>query len=242
MEAMTTILPGQTIHNRVILATRPEAQAFIAARLVTRPIEAGAVLFDYDAPISHAVFPQLGVVSMMSPVEVGKSVEEASIGSEGFLGFSYLMGGSTVAARSVVQVPGYASWLAIDDLEEAMERFVCVREAMLRYAKALIIQLMETVACNGLHSAEQRVSRWLLMADERMLGSAFTLTQDVLGRALALRRATISNICSDLQKAGAITYVRGHVTVLDRANLREHACSCYDRIQASMLRPHPLPR
>lgn len=223
------------IRNRVLLATRPDAQVFIAARLLTRPVEAGDVLFDQDAPLSHAIFPQLGVVSMMSHVEDGKSVEKVSVGNEGFLGLTYLMGGSSAVARTVVQVPGYASWLSIADLEEAMERFVCVREAMLNYAKALIIQLMETVACNGLHSAEQRVARWLLLADERMEGSAFTLTQDALGRALALRRATISNICSNLQKTDAITYVRGRVTVVDRHRLHDHACTCYDNIKAGML-------
>ena len=118
-----------------------------------------------------------------------------------------------------------------------MQRFQCVRAALLRYSKALIIQLMETIACNGLHSAEQRVASWLLLADRRMQGHTFVLTQDGLGRALGLRRATVSNICSDLQRAAAITYSRGHLSVTDRNRLRAHSCSCHDRIEAGMMIP-----
>lgn len=219
------------------MSTRPEAQSFIAERLETRAIAAGDMLFDHGDPIHHAIFPQSGVISMLSHSEGGKSVEQVSIGNEGFLGFTYLMGGSSVPARAMVQVPGHASWLSITHLDEAMQRFQCVRAALLRYSKALIIQLMETIACNGLHSAEQRVASWLLLADRRMQGHTFVLTQDGLGRALGLRRATVSNICSDLQRAAAITYSRGHLSVTDRNRLRAHSCSCHDRIEAGMMIP-----
>ena len=110
---MTTTFFEPAIRNRVLLATRPDALAFIAARLLTQPMEAGAVLFDQDAPLSHAVFPQLGVVSMMSHVEGSKSVEKVSIGNEGFLGLTYLMGGSSVVARTVVSLAGPAANLVL---------------------------------------------------------------------------------------------------------------------------------
>lgn len=233
----TLPLSDRPVFNRVILALRPEAQAFIASRVQTRAIEAGMVLKEENEPLTHAIFPQLGILSMMAEMKDGRTVEKASIGNEGFVGFTYLMGGSSAVSRTVVQVSGYASWLSIEDLEEAMSRFICFREAMLRYAKALIVQLMETVACNSLHTAEQRVSGWLLMANDRMQGGSFNLTQEALGRALALRRATISEISSDLLRDGAISYSRGQVTVLDRDRLHAHACECYDRIASAQLPP-----
>jgi len=193
------------------------------------------VLFEEDEPITHAIFPQSGVLSMMAEMKDGRTVEKASIGNEGFVGFTYLMGGTSVGSRTVVQVPGYATWLSIGDLEEAMARFVCVREAMLRYAKALIVQLMEVVACNSLHTAEQRVSGWLLLADDRMQGQSFNLTQEALARGLALRRATVSEICSILLHEGAISYSRGQMTILNRQRLHDHACECYDRIASAQL-------
>ena len=225
------------IRNKVLLSLRPQAQLFLQERLVTRPISVGEVIFADGAPVTHAVFPNEGVVSFMAEMEDGRSVEKASIGLEGFLGFALVMGGGNAVGRSVVQVAGNASWLSIDDLNAAHERFICVREAMLRYSKSLIVQLMESVACNSLHTAEQRVTRWLLQALDRMAGDTFTLTQEAMSRVLGLRRATVSGICSELLEAGIIDYHRGTVTITDRTALERRTCECYGRVlDASLLR------
>ncbi|POF29670.1 CRP-like cAMP-binding protein [Roseibium marinum] len=196
----------------------------------TRPLEAGSVLYEKSQNFTHAIFPHTGIISLMAEMSDGRSVEKASIGNEGFLGFTYLMGGTDSISRTIVQVPGIASWLTMSDLDEAMQRFVCVREVMLRYSKALIIQLMESVACNTLHTAEQRVSRWLLHADDRLGGADFQLTQKAMSEVLGVRRATISQVCSDLLEFEAIIYSRGIISILNRDILRNHACSCYDRV------------
>ncbi|MBI1621072.1 Crp/Fnr family transcriptional regulator [Aquamicrobium zhengzhouense] len=140
----------------------------------------GQVILEDGDPVTHAVFPHDGVISVISQMESGHTVEKASIGREGFVGFSLVMGGGEAFGRSVVQVGGSASWVSIDDLDVALARFICVRQFMLRYAKAHIVQLMETVACNSLHSAEQRVVRWLLHAHDRIKGDAFYITQETL--------------------------------------------------------------
>lgn len=228
MSAPDQLLP---IRNRVILATRPEAQEFLAERMIIRPLDAGLVLSEKGS-FTHAIFPHLGVISVMSETSEGRSVEKASIGNEGMVGFSYIMGGTRAMGRTVVQVPGYASFVSFQDLDEAMERFVCVREAMLRYARGLIVQLMEMVACNSLHNSEQRVGSWLLHAHDRMLGGDFVLTQEALATVLGVRRATVSEVCSELARDGLISYSRGLISILDRAGLRAHACECYDRVSA----------
>ncbi|WP_205756109.1 Crp/Fnr family transcriptional regulator [Labrenzia sp. 011] len=219
----------------MIRATRPEAQAFLAARMETRQLEAGCVLYDKSQGFTHAIFPHAGILSLMSEMSEGRSVEKTSIGNEGFLGFTYPMGGLISTSRTVVRVPGYASWLAMSDLDEAMQRFVCVRDVMLGYSRAQVIQLMETVACNALHSAEQRVSRWLLHAYDRQDGEDFPLTQKAISEVLGMRRATISQACSVLLKSGAITYSRGKVSILNRNILQRHACDCYERVTAASL-------
>lgn len=223
------------IRNRVLLAVRPEARDFLYPRLITAQTFAGQVLYEDGAPFTHAVFPHDGVLSLIAHMEDGKSVEKASIGAEGFLGFVLVMGGSKAISTSTVQVPGYASWLALPDLHEALDRFECVRIAMLRYASALITQLMESVACNKLHSAEQRVARWLLHADDRVVGDTFLLTQQALSEALGLRRATVSDVCSAFQEAGILDYSRGAVTVSNRSALEGRACECYRRISRAWL-------
>ena len=227
--------PTGTLRNKVLTSIQPQAEEFFARHGEMRTMQYGEVIFEHDAPVTHMVFPHEGVVSIVAEMETGKTVEKASIGVEGFLGFAVLMGGGSAIGRAVVQVPGSATWISVADVDTALERFSCVREIMLRYAKSLIVQLMESVACNSLHTADQRVARWLLHAHDRMIGDTFELKQESLAQVLGLRRATVSAACSELLDIGAINYQRGRLTVTDRSALHHRACDCYDRIRLAAL-------
>ena len=216
--------------NKLLASLSPEARQFMEDRAELRRMKAGDVVFDEGATVTHAVFPHDGVVSLIARMENGRSVEKSLIGSEGFLGFVIVMGGKTVFGRSVVQVAGSASWVPIERVEAALTRFAGVREAMLRFTKAHIAQLMESIACTSLHSAEQRVARWLLHAHDRVAGDDFHITQESIAALLALRRATVNAACTELMSAGAISYHRGAVRVTDRGRLLGRACECYGRI------------
>lgn len=219
------------IRNQVLLSVRPEARAFIEPRLITRRLSLSQTLYQDKEPFAHAIFPHEGVISLKAEMRDGRSVEKASVGYEGFIGIPLIMGGSEAISQSMVAVPGYASWLSIQDLDDAIAGFPCVREAMLRYAKSFIIQLLETVACNSLHSAEERIARWLAHAHDRVVGDSFQLTQAAISQALGLRRATVNLVCSKLMENGAIAYSRGDLTVLDASQLQDHACECYGRVR-----------
>jgi CRP-like cAMP-binding protein len=223
------------LRNRILDSIRPQAQEFFRTHADVRPMNTGDVIFEDGAPVTHVVFPHEGVVSIIAEMSNGRSVEKSSIGPEGFLGFSLIMGGGSSLGRSVVQVPGQASWVTIADLDVALEEFQCVREIMLRYAKSHTVQLMESVACNSLHTAEQRVARWLLHAHDRVEGDTYSVTQEAIAMLLALRRATVNAICTDLMNAGAISYHRGSLRVTNRAVLHERACECYERIRLASL-------
>lgn len=224
-------MPKLPLRNHVLCSLRPAAQDFIGSRLHTRTIAAGDVVFEEGELIEEVVFPHEGVISYMASMEGGRTVEKTSVGVEGYIGFSLLMGSTNAISRSIVQVPGYASWLRRADMEEAADRFECVRIAMLRYANFLIRQLMESVACNSLHTAEQRVARWLVQAHDRMTGDRFSITQQAVADALGLRRATVGQICSRFQSEELLTYSRGVVDVQDRAALEARSCECYRRIR-----------
>lgn len=168
---------------------------------------------------------------MMAVQKDGRAVEKASIGLEGFLGFVLLLGGGTAISRSAVQVPGYASWLAIEDLDEALGAFVCVGNSMLCFAKHFTIQLMESIACNSLHTSEQRVARWLLHAHDRVQGDVIMVTQQAVSDALGLRRATVNEAYCNLQAAGIIDHSRGAPVIADLSALEARACECYRRIR-----------
>lgn len=223
------------VQNRVLASIQPAAQEFFREHAELREINIGDVIFEDGAPVTHAVFPHEGVVSFIAEMGNGRSVEKSSIGPEGFVGFALIMGGGASFGKSVVQVPGRASWVSITDVDVALARFSCVRQVMLRYAKSHTVQLMESVACNSLHTAEQRVARWLLQAHDRVKGDSFYVTQEAVGKLLALRRATVNMICSELMDVGAIAYHRGTLSVTNRRALHDRACICYDRIRSASL-------
>jgi CRP-like cAMP-binding protein len=219
------------LSNRVLASLQPDARAFIVGRAEMHRMETGDILFDDGAPLSHAVFPLDCVVSFIADFPGHQSVERASVGAEGYLGFALVMESKNSLGKAVVQIPGKALWLAAPDFELALQRDDGVRSAMLRYARSLIVQLMDTAACNSLHTAEQRVARWLLQARDRVGRDEFHVTQEAISQLLALRRATVNAVCSDLMNTGAITYNRGHLIVTDREALHARCCTCYDRIR-----------
>lgn len=229
---MTTEMIGDfETRNKILLALRPDAIAFLESRAVVKRLSQGQILYQEGESFTHAIFPHEGVICLMAQMQDGRSVEKTSVGNEGFIGIAFIFGGGTTISEPVVQVPGYASWVSIKDLDEAIERYPCVRRAMMHYAKSLTVQLMESVACNSLHKAEQRVSRWLLHAHDRVNSDTFQVTQQGISQVLGMRRATVSSVCNALMNAGALKYTRGNVTISDRSILEGRSCECYKRIR-----------
>jgi CRP-like cAMP-binding protein len=102
-----------------------------------------------------------------------------------------------------------------------------LRDVVQRYTQAMINQISQSVACNTLHSAEQRMCRWLLICQDRVGADEFPLTQEFLAQMLGVRRPTVTVVAGILQKAGLISYHRGRIRILDRKRLEESSCSCY---------------
>jgi len=227
------------MENSVLSWLRPEARKFVQEHVEVRPLNTGDLVYENEAVVTHTIFPHDCIISVIAEMTDGRSVEKASIGREGFVGLPVILGGGRTFGRCVVQVPGSTSWLSVEDLDVALQRFECVRQVMLRYAKSLTLQLMESVACNSLHTAEQRVVRWLLHAHDRVDGDTFYVTQEAISNLLALRRATVNAVCSDLQQGGGISYHRGHLTITDRDVLRARVCECYDRVRRAAIEPAP---
>jgi CRP-like cAMP-binding protein len=91
--------------------------------------------------------------------------------------------------------------------------------------------LMQSVACNGLHSAEERCCRWLLMTHDRIGQDDFPLTHELLAIMLGVRRPTVTLVMAELTRAGIISHVRGHIRIVDRQGLEAATCECYRNIK-----------
>jgi CRP-like cAMP-binding protein len=102
-----------------------------------------------------------------------------------------------------------------------------LQRLLLRYAQALMTQMAQTAACNRHHSVEQQLCRWLLLTLDRSPSNELVMTQELVASMLGVRREGITEAAGHLQRAGFISYRRGHISVLDRAGLQTRACECY---------------
>jgi CRP-like cAMP-binding protein len=217
-----------------ILSALPQAerqQVFEVVRNVTLPIK--TVLFEPGAPIDAVHFPVDGVISLVTPLNDGAIVEVATIGNEGIVGVPLVpLGG--LAVRAISQVAGHCLRMEATTFLEWADRSNAFQALVESYTQALFGQISQAAACNRLHSSEERLSRWLLMSHDRVGSDEFMITQEFLGQMLAARRSTVSVSAGILQRAGLIHYVRGHVTIVDRAGLEAVSCECYSVIKMEL--------
>jgi CRP-like cAMP-binding protein len=219
--------------NRLIAALPARQLAQLAPSLEIVPLTPRTVLVESGAPLQHAYFPHGGVICLMAAMRKG-GAETATVGPEGFIGFEALLGSRIASQRVLVQVEGTASRLPIQTLADAAQESASLRGVLLGYVRYFLIQVLQSVACNGLHSVQERFARWLLMAHDRAGTDSFRLTQEFLADLLGIHRPSVTIVARTLQAAGLISYSRGLITITDRQGLEEATCECYDMVRQAL--------
>ena len=193
------------------------------------PIELplGTALYESGCSLSHVYFPTTAIVSLLYVTETGASAEIAVTGNEGLVGISLFMGGDTTPNRAVVQSAGMGYRLPAAVIKSEFNRSVPVMHLLLRYTQALITQMAQTAVCNRHHALDQQLCRCLLMTLDRLSGNQLSMTHELLSNMLGVRREGVTEAAMRLQRAGLITYARGHITVIDRKALEGRCCECY---------------
>ena len=188
-------------------------------------------LYDVGDPITHVYFPIQGVVSIVKDLEDGNIVEVSTVGCEGFVSINVLLGSFTATSRTLVQIPGAGFRMKARAFSELLDEAPKLREVGMRYTLALMNQIAQSAACNRMHDVDARCARWLLMTHDRVGADSFPLTQEFLAQMLGVHRPTVSLTAQMLQRAGLISYVRGIITITDRAGLEAASCDCYAAIR-----------
>lgn len=217
--------------NKLLRALSQEEYDRLAPHLefVTLPFK--SVLYEPYQPVDFVYFLNHGVISMVTITEEGETVEAATLGNEGMAGIHVLLGIEQVSLQVIAQVAGDGMRMRVDAFRREVTPGTQLYQLLLRYTQALISQLSQTVACNRLHSVEERCCRWLLMCHDRVPNDEFFLTQELLSQMLGVRRASVSVVAAILQKAGLITYSRGRIRILDRQGLENASCECYQLVK-----------
>jgi CRP-like cAMP-binding protein len=220
-------LPIQPLKNRLLAGLAPEDMAQLFQHLEPVKLPKKQILYEVGAPLEHIYFIEEGLASVLTTMEDGASSEVGMVGPEGVIGVSALLGGKTSAQHVVMQLPGKGHHIAAKRCKCVFDESPRVRAVMLRFIEDLLNLSSQTAGCNRLHSVEQRSSRWLLMASDRVSSNVLPLTQEFLAAMLGVRRSGVSEAASELQRSGLIRYRRGEITIIDRAGLEATACECY---------------
>ena len=220
--------PLQNPNRNHLLAALP-APDFerLAAHLEPMPLALGQMLYEPGGQLQHAYFPVSAIVSLHYVTESGASASVAGVGNEGMLGVPLFMGGNTTPSSAVVQTAGHAYRLERRRLKQEFDRGGPLQALLLRYAQALMTEMLQTAVCNRHHSVEQQLCRWLLMTLDRVSSGGIVVTQELVAAMLGVRRVGITESAGRLQDAGVIRNRRGHIAVLERAGLETRVCECY---------------
>ena len=219
------------IENRLLAALPPTAYQRLLPHLEPVTLELKKVLYREGGTIRHVYFPSGAMISLVSVMSSGRSVEIGVVGREGMASTVPFMGGGTSPYEAMVQISNGALRMKASTLKEEFHRGGPLQDLLLRYAQAFSIQVSQTAACNRLHSMEERLARWLLMTHDRARLDQLELTQEFLSMMLGVERSGVTLAAITLQDAGLIQYSRGKITILDRKGLERAACECYGRVK-----------
>lgn len=227
-----------------LLATLPLADRtlFVAA---CEPVElrSAQVLMRPGARMAYAYFPTDAVLSLgVAPHRKAHCLEVALVGAEGMAGLPLLLGASAATMRVTVLRAGTALRIAAAPLLQQLLASRPVRERMLRYVLVALTQMAQAALCTRYHQVDQRLARWLLMAQDRSPHEDLHATHEGLAASLGVRRAGVTRAAVGLKRRRLIAYHRGVLTLLDRGGLEDAACSCYaaDRAAyATLMRSPP---
>jgi CRP-like cAMP-binding protein len=220
---------SQGVRNRLLAALPAADRQRIVPTLEVIPLKLKETLHKPGERLRHVYFPGGGFCSAVAVLEDGRMIEVATIGREGMVGISAVLGGrSTSAAAAIVQGATDTCYrMTAAALLSELDRRGAFYDILTDYTEALIGFIMQSTACNAVHTVEQRLARWLLMAHDRMESDDFPLTQEFAAMMLGATRPTVSIVAGTLQHAGLITYFRGQVTILNRKRLEATSCECY---------------
>jgi CRP-like cAMP-binding protein len=213
--------------NQLLGALEPASRKRLDPHLEPVKFKLGDMVCDAGGLLKHAYFPRGSVLSLLTVLESGAAIETANIGREGAFGLFAAMYSRVSFNRCIVQLEGHTVRCPIELLQYEFRNSEHVRDLFVSYSETLLSQVQQTVACNAMHTTEERMCRWLLMMHDRAEGEALPYTHEFLSHILGANRKSVTLAAQSMQAAGLITYHRGRMQVQDRPGLEKASCECY---------------
>jgi CRP-like cAMP-binding protein len=219
-----------TLSGNALLSALPQA-ALTGVQLSRLVLLEGEVCFDAGGLIDRVYFPTTGLISLVISTEKGDLIEAGMVGCEGAAGLQSVLGQRFSFPRAVVHMPGTFYVVSAEALKRAVAASEEAKALVQQYIETLWAEAQQTAVCNAAHEGATRLARWLLQCADRTGTEHLTLTQDLLGEMLGVRRTTVTLLAEHLKDRGIIKYSRGKIAIVDRAALESCACECYRTIK-----------
>lgn len=193
-------------------------------------LTSGQVLCEPGTKMTDVYFPQNARLSLLAVMSDRTTIEVNSVGREGFVGLSAILGSNAIDTRLVVQISGKALKLPGDILKQEFKQQKDLQQLFLLYIQTRLNQISQIAVCHSHHEIKQRLASWILPIYDNTQQNTLFLTQKYISSMLGVRRASITETAISFQKQGIIKYNRGQITLLDRSKLEAVACECYSKI------------
>jgi CRP-like cAMP-binding protein len=213
--------------NFLLSGLNADDLAALSPGLTEIVLAAGEVIYEPGQQPDAIYFPGGACISIVTILTDGRVVETTTVGRESAAGLMEAITHRPATTRAFAQIAGGAIRLPATLFRAQMLKSPALASLTLLHVRANAVQAEQGVACNAAHEVSPRLSRWLLMTQDRVGAKTFPLTQDYMAVMTGVQRSTVSLAASALKKRGIIDYSRGVVTILDRAGLERQACECY---------------
>jgi CRP-like cAMP-binding protein len=194
------------------------------------------VLFEADEQIHHVYFPTSAVVSLVTSLSTGETIEVAMVGLDGVVGASAALNGKVSLSRGIIQLAGEVVVCDIDAFKSIAVQSPKLLALLIRHEQTIYAQAQQSAACFATHQVVARLSRWLLRARDLSGSDTLSFTQEYLAQMLGVRRTSVTVVAHTLQAAGLIKYARGRIQILNTEGLQDSACECYGTVKAQYAR------
>jgi CRP-like cAMP-binding protein len=191
----------------------------------------GQVFYEATDTVRHSYFPLSGMISLLAITEDGNTIEVAMVGNEGVAGLPAVLGIHRTPYRVMTQIRGRAMKIRAESLRAEFARGGRLHDVMLRYTYTLLAQISQSAVCNHFHTAEQRLSRWLLVTRDRTHADEFQLTHEFISHMLGIPRTHVTMRAGALQQRGVIRYSRGRISIIDLRALEAASCECFRTVK-----------
>jgi CRP-like cAMP-binding protein len=229
---MVHVHSGEPLRNRLLARLDSSDFARLSPHLQLVPLQYDQAIYNERGPMEYAYFPISGVISAVTTMDDGTAIEVATIGNEGMAGLPSLIETESSPNRLFVQVAGNAFRMPADLLRREAQNGSSVKRALQLYQNAFLVQVSQSVACNGLHTVQQRCCRWLLITQDRVQETILPLTHELLSIMLGVRRQSVTEVLQNIQDMGHIQYRRGKIEVTSRKGLEIASCECYQKVKS----------